>query len=266
MSDIWDFSPSGIAFPLWLGILLLLAFALIASNFWWIYKYLVMRPVAGHGTASKSGSDHVQQVLVFGMNRAFSIQILDYMEKVLSFKDPNRVARWLQTSPFATGMLGKKSIMLISEIFDTCKDPVAELAIVTVCREHNKTVTDMSDMIITYNDFKAKRELLEHNNPVAVNVPSVMHYNPADIYQYTPENRTAGQFGGTVLKDAGDLNRASAKKTFWEKNIQLFVCVIFAVAMIIISAWFALNWNPHPAAAAAQAASAVPIPGVTVVV
>lgn len=45
-----------------------------------------------HGIAAKP-NEKTQQVLLFGMNRAFSIQALEYMEKVLSFKDPTRVAR-----------------------------------------------------------------------------------------------------------------------------------------------------------------------------
>lgn len=261
MSDFWDMSPGAIAFPIWLMVLILLAFVLVASNFWWIYKFLVMRPVQGHGEAARAGNEKTQQVMLFGMNRAFSIQALDYLEKVLSFKDTTRISRWLQTSPYASGMLGKKSIMLISEIFDHPKDPVAEIAIGIACINHNKTVKKMEDMITDYKSFKENRKVLEHENPIAVKIPSVVFYDPAFIFQYTPANRTSGQFGRTILKDANDLNKTADTKSFWEKHMQLFVCVVFAVVMVVITAWFVMNWNPAPAAAAA---SAVPIPGVVV--
>lgn len=262
LDPIWDFALGGLPFPVWLVVLILITVAMILSNFWWIYKYLVMRPVQGHGIAAKAGNEKTQQVLTFGLNRAFSIRALDYMEKVLSYTDPNRVARWLQTSPYAVGMLGYKSIMLISEIFDHPKDPVAELAIGKLCRGHNKSITDMEDMITNYNKYRDYRDVLEHENPKGAEIDIYCMYDPGDIFQFTPENRTAGQFGGTILKDASDLNLSQPVKTFWEKHLQLMICIIFAVILIALTYMFvtsgALNPPPTPPA------SAVPIPGVQV--
>lgn len=262
-NPFWDMAPDGIALPLWLGVIIILIFIMLASNFWWLYKFLVMRPVQGHGVAARAGNEKTQQVLTFGLNRAFSIQALDYMEKVLSFKDPSRVARWLQTSPNAVGMLGNKSIMLVSEIFDHPKDPVAEIAIGIACRKHNNETKDMEDVIVDYPSYRDHREKLEHENPEGVKIPSVYLYDPSKIHQYTPRNRTAGQFGGTVLKDANDLNMTSTQKTFWEKHIQLFICVIFAVLMVVLTAWFVTAGMPTITPPAIPNAT-VPIPGVGV--
>ena len=122
LDPFWDWNP-GFALPVWLIIMLVLVLFIVGSNLWWIYKFLIMRPVQGHGEAARSGNEKTQQVLMFGLNRAFSIQALEYMEKVLSYKDKSRVGKWLQTSPYAVGMLGYKSIMLVMEIFDTPKIP-----------------------------------------------------------------------------------------------------------------------------------------------
>lgn len=259
IDPFWDMAPNGIALPLWLGIIIILILILLAANFWNLYKFLVMRPVKGHGIAARAGNEKTQQVLSFGLNRAFSIQALDYMEKVLSFKDPTRVARWLQTSPNAVGMLGYKSIMLISEIFDHPKDPVAEIAIVTACRQHNDNVNNPDDMITDYNSYRDSRETLEHENPDGVVIPAYCMYDPSVIHQYTPRNRTAGQFGGTILKDANDLNMSATQQTFWEKHIQLFICLIFAVMMVIITAYFVTNGIPKVVAPTLP--TSVPIPG-----
>ena len=258
VDPFWDWAPPGIAFPVWLMVMILLAFAIIAPNFWWLYKFFVMRPVAGHGIAAKAGNEKTQQVLLFGLNRAFSIQALDYMEKVLSFKDPTRVARWLQTSPYAVGMLGYKSIMLVSEIFDHPKDPVAEMAMITASQTHNKDVKDMKDMIVDYNSFRKNREVLEHENPQGINIPIYALYDPGLIHQITPENRTSGQFGGTVLKDAGDLNLAQPVKTSWEKALPVMLCIIFAVIAIVLVAWYTTQGSPP----VSPINSTVPIAGV----
>ena len=259
LDPFWDMAPDGIALPVWLGVIIVLILALVLYNLWNVYKFLVMRPVQGHGVAARAGNEKTQQVLMFGLNRAFSIQALDYLEKVLSFKDKTRIARWLQTSPNAVGMLGNKSIMLASEIFDHPKDPVAELAIVAACRKHNDEATDMEDLITDYESYRSHRDVLEHENPDGVQIPSWVMYDPSKIHQYTPRNRTAGQFGGTILKDANDLNMASTQKTFWEKHIQLFVCLIFAIIMVVITAWFVMNGVPNVQAPALPAS--VPIPG-----
>jgi hypothetical protein len=257
ISPFWDFAIEGVPIPVWLVIMFVIMFIMVATNMWWIYKYFVMRPVQGHGIAARSGNEKTQQVLSFGLNRAFSIQALDYMEKVLSFRDPTRVARWLQTSPYAVGMFGYKSIMLISEIFDHPKDPVAEMAIGIASREHNESITDMKEMITDYDSFRDHRDVLEHENPEGIKVPIYALYDPAMIHQYTPKNRTAGQFGGTILKDASDLNMSQQVKTFWEKHMQLMICVIFAIIIIALTYMFVTSGAANPAPK-----PPVPIPGV----
>lgn len=244
LDPFWDMAPDNIAFPVWLAVLIILILFLVGSNLWWLYKYLVMRPVQGHGIASRAGNEKTQQVLMFGLNRAFSIQALEYLEKVLSFKDPIRVARWLQTSPYAVGMLGYKSIMLLSEVFDHPKDPVAEMAICEACRKHNESITDMSKMIIDYKSYRDNREMLEHEFPNGVDIPIYGLYDPGKIYRYTPENRTAGQFGGTCLKDANDLNLSQPTKTAWERAIPVIICLMFGVVAIILVAWFVTSAAP----------------------
>lgn len=248
IDPFWDWAPEGLAFPVWLGVLIILMFLIIGPNLWWLYKFLVMRPVQGHGIAARAGNERTQQVLLFGLNRAFSIQAMDYLEKVLSFKDPVRIARWLQTSPYAVGMLGYKSIMLISEIFDHPKDPVAEMAIGVASRKHNEGITDMNDMIVDYKSFRDHRDNLEHENPIGVQIPIYALYDPGMIHQYTPENRTSGQFGRTVMKDANDLNMAQPTKTTWEKMIPVGVCLVFGIIAIVIVAWWVGQGNPPPTA------------------
>lgn len=240
LDPFWDMAPDGIALPLWLGILIVMLLAIIAPNIWWLYKYLVMRPVAGHGIAARAGNEKTQQALIFGMNRAFSIQALDYLEKVLSFKDPSRIARWLQSSPYAVGMLGYKSIMLLSEIFDMPKDPVAEMAILQACYAHNETVEkkNADDMITDYKSYRSHIKVLKNENLNGVELDIYRLYNPGQIHPFTPENRTSGQFGRTILKDANDLNIARPQASFWEKNGMVFLCIIFGALIIILTAYF----------------------------
>lgn len=255
LDPFWDMAPDGIALPLWLGVLIILLLVLLARNFWWIYKYLIMRPVQGHGIAARAGNEKTQQVLMFGLNRAFSIQALEYLEKVLSFKDNSRIARWLQTSPYATGMLGYKSVMLVSEIFDQPKDPLAEMAIGTACRKHNAEVKNMDDMITNYNQFRNNRAKLEHENPDGVEIDIYSEYDPGEIHQFTPEKRTAGQWGRTLLKDAGDLNIANPQLSFWEKNAPIFICIIVGIIFTVLVGYFTGMTGSAPAANAT-----IPIP------
>lgn len=258
LDPFWDMAPDGIALPLWLGILVFLLIVVFVRNFWWIYKYLIMRPVQGHGIAARSGNEKTQQVLMFGLNRAFSIQALEYTEKVLAFKDTSRIARWLQTSPYATGMLGYKSIMLVSEIFDQPKDPLAEMAIGVACRKHNASVSEMDDMIVNYSSYRDNRIKLEHENPDGVDIPIYSLWDPGLIYQYTPEKRTAGQWGRTVLKDAGDLNISQPQLTTWQKYAPILICLIFGVIAIVLVGYF----TGSAGSAQAAASSVIPFPTV----
>lgn len=258
MSDFWDFAIDGVPIPLWLVVLLVMLCAMLLSNVWWFYRYLIMRPVAGHGIAARAGNEKTQQVLMFGMNRAFSIQALEYMEKVLSFKDPTRVARWLQTSPYSVGMLGYKSIMLVSEIFDHPKDPVAEMAIVKACSDHNSMVDDTNSMITDYNSYRRNRDILEQENLYGVPIAIYSEYDPGVIHPYVPNNRTSGQFGGTVLKDAGDLNMAQPVKTAWEKAIPVFICLVFGIIAIALTYMYATSGAGASAAATLPNTSIIP--------
>jgi hypothetical protein len=232
LSPFWDWSPGAIAFPIWLGVLILLTLAIAGPNIWWVYKYLIMRPVAGHGEAARSGNEKTQQVLLFGLNRAFAIHALEYAEKVLAFEDPQRIGRWLQTSPYAVGMLGYKSIMLVMETFDIVKDPIAEMAICTACHNHNELNPDK--VIEDYNGFRRNRALLESENPDGVDIPIYSIYNPGKIYQFTPVDRTSGQFGRTCLKDANDLNQAMAQQNWIEKYVPVFLCLVFGIIAIAL--------------------------------
>jgi len=85
-------------------------------------------------------------------------------------------------------------------------------------------------------------------------------YDPAAIHQYTPENRTAGQFGGTILKDANDLNMTQPVKSAWEKAIPVFICLVFAIIVIALTYMFVTNGAT--ATAAALPKSPIPIAGV----
>jgi hypothetical protein len=199
------------------------------------------------------------------------------MEKVLSFKDPIRVARWLQTSPYSVGMLGYKSIMLITETFDHPKDPLAEMAICTAARNHNEGIeadameqVDLDDptaairkyqanMITDYNSYRDNREVLEHENPAGVEIPIYSLYDPGMIYRYTPQNRTAGQFGGTILKDANDLNMATPVKSTWERAIPLFICVVFGIIAMAMCYMYVTSGGAAPPATTPITS---PIPGV----
>lgn len=233
LDPFWDMSPNGIALPVWLCVLIALVLFIAASNLWWIYKYLIMRPVQGHGEAARSGNEKTQQVLLFGLNRAFAIHAMEYAEKVISFKNTTtRISKWLNTSPFSTGMLGHKSIMLVSEIFDLVKDPVAEMAICTACKNHN--YENPTNRIDTYKDFRANRGLLESENPDYIEIDVYSIYNPGTIYQFTPVDRTAGQFGRNCLKDASDLNMAIQQQSVWEKAVPVFICLVFGIIAIAL--------------------------------
>lgn len=271
LNPFWDWSPDFIALPVWLIVLLVFVLFFFGTNFLWLYRYLVMRPVAGHGIAARAGNEKTQQVLMFGMNRAFTIQALDYMEKVLAFHDTMRIARWLQTSPYAVGMLGYKSIMLLTEIFDHPKDPIAEMAICAAAAQHNADMKELCGedkerlallTINNYRSYTANRRLLEQENPDGVYIPIYGMYDPGWIFRYTPENRTAGQFGRTILKDANDLNSATTQKSTWEKAIPLFICLAFGIVAIALCYMFVTQGGSTPAPAGVAPALTPIIPGV----
>lgn len=260
VDSFFDYAIPGLPIPVWLWILIFMVIVIIGTNFWWIYKWLVMKPLAGHGVAARSGNISTQQVLMFGLNRAFSVQALEYVEKVLSMRDPKLISKWLQTSSFAVGTLGYKSVMLVMNIFDQAKDPIAEMAICKACDDfnagHNKDAIgdgEHEQAIGNYTDYLKYKEQLISENPDGIEIPIYAMYHPGKIQQFTPKNRTAAKFGGTCIKDAKELSARTEEESIWVKAAPLIICLIFGIIAMAFCYMYITSAPAHAATTAINA-------------
>jgi hypothetical protein len=221
--------------PLWLIVILVLFLSVVLINVWWFIKFMIMAPVRGAGVASKATGVKTQQAFMFGKNRSFSIQALEYVDGILSYKDPTMVSKWMLTSPTSVGKVGFKPVFIASDNFDCIRDPISEMAVCRIAKEIN---TKNPDIAITNNlDFMAFIPALESAYPDGIPIPIYALYSPEEVQKYTPRNRTAAMFGAMILKLSNELNIHIPDESFWEKNIKLLLFVgagVIAMAMTFL--------------------------------
>jgi hypothetical protein len=234
IDPIMDISAAGV--PIWFWMLVALGFILITSNFWWIYKRMIMMPVIGYLDAFKSG---LPQTMFLGKNRAFSIKFLEYTDSVLAFKDSSQISKWLVQSPTSVGRLGGLSTLIVRDNYDYSVDPIAEIAICTLATIWNKNNKD--EPITNYRDYEKYRDSgrLEMEFPLGVEIPIYSIYDPSLIQKYLPTGRSAGTFGSHLTAKAREMRTDKTQEKWYEKYLPIGVASSISLVMLILSFMYA---------------------------
>jgi len=222
--------------PLWLLIMVVLFLAIGLTNAWWLIKFFIMAPVRGAGVASSATGVKTQQAFMFAKNRSFSIQALEYIDGILSYKDPIMVSKWMLTSPTCVGKVGFKPVLIASDNFDCIRDPVAEMAVCRIAKEINEHNTDVQ--VTNYTDFMNLIPALENAYPEGIPIPIYALYSPDEVQKYTPRNRSAGLFGAMLLRMSRKLNMSRPEQGFLEKYLPLILFLGAGVMMMAFTYMF----------------------------
>lgn len=224
------------AIPIWLWVLLVVLIAIIGSNFWWIYKRMVMAPVLGYLEAFKHGQP---QTIFLGKNRAFKIKYLEYIDSVLAYKELSEISKWLVQSPKSVGRLGGLSTLIVRDNYDYSVDPIAEIAICTLAKEWN--INHEEHPINNYNDFNNLRlsGKLETEYPDGIPIPLYNVYDPSLIQKYLPQGRSAGIFGSHLMEKARSMRIDKSQEKWYEKYVPIGIVVSVSLIILVLSYMYA---------------------------
>jgi hypothetical protein len=239
VDPFWDFALGTI--PLWLIFAIFLFFILVIINVYWMIKFMVMAPVRGAGVASKATGIKTQQAFMFGKNRSFSIQALEYVDGILSYpkqasKTSNNIDKWRLTSPTSVGTIGEKPVLIASDSYECIRDPVAEMALCRIVKEVNANNKDNKDVQITdYPSLCNMLVVLEMEYPDGIPIPTYGLYDPAEVQAITPKEMTSKMLGGNLIRRARALNMHIAEPGLLEKYLPLMIFAGVGMIGIIIT-------------------------------
>jgi hypothetical protein len=234
IDPIMDIQTAGV--PIWFWLLVALAFILIVSNFWWIYKRIVMMPVLGYLDAFRTGQP---QTIFLDKNKAFSIKFLEYVDGVLAFKDVTKISKWLVQSPASVARLGGLSTLIVRDNYDYSVDPVVEIAICKLGNDWNAKYKDTP--ITCYRDFETYRDRgsLEAEYPLGITISKYNIYDPSLIQKYLPTGRSAGTFGSHLTAKAREMRTDKSQEKWYEKYLPVGVASSVGIIMLILSFMYA---------------------------
>jgi hypothetical protein len=234
IDPIMDIPIGGV--PIWFWLLVLIALIIILTNFWNLYKRMIMFPVLGYLDAFKTGQP---QTIFLDKNKSFSIKFLEYVDGVLAFKEMVKISKWLVQSPTSVARLGGLSTLIVRDNYDYSVDPIAEIAICKLASDWNNKYKD--NPITKYTDYERFRDSgeLETEFPDGINIPLYNVYNPSLIQKYLPSGRSAGTFGSHLTSKARELRTDKSQEKWYAKYLPIGIASSIALVMLILSFMYA---------------------------
>jgi hypothetical protein len=274
LNPVFDIAPINTpmfwlnSIPLWAWIGLVLVLYWVYFNFSWWKKCGVLAPCYGYKDALMAASISAQQVIVFTKSRKWFIRMLTYhSEGMLYFNDLLQTDMWHMGASSSVGTLGGLSAAITKDNFDEVVDPVADIALCTVCDKFNHSDfgdeqnrqqalasmalisvsrPDGTDCTIRdaiqeglipvsvgcFDDYIRLRPIMESIWPNGVKIPCYTMYDPYESDKFTPKQRSASLNGGVIIQDSRDYAEDNMQEnTWWDKN---GVAMIFILGGLII--------------------------------
>ena len=239
VDPFWDFMLGII--PLWLILVIILLFVLIIVNAYWMIKFMIMSPVKGAGVASRTTGIKTQQAFMFGKNRSFSIQALEYSDGILSYpkqasRTNNNIDKWRLTSPTSVGTIGDRPVLIASDGYECIRDPITEMALCRIVKEVNENNKDNKEVqIVDYTTLYNMLVVLEMEYPDGIPISVYGLYDPSEVQTITPKEMTSKMFGGNLIRRARSLNMHIVEPGLLEKYLPLMIFAGVGMIGIIIT-------------------------------
>jgi hypothetical protein len=252
-----DWSPITLAngtigLPLWLfisaGFVLMFLYVLLS----WIFKLRRMNAVKGYVTAADKGTQEDLQTWIFGKTKKLTIECLKYWGSMVHFPANVKITKWMHRSIFATITLGGQNAVMVSDDFDTTRDPVSEIALCEACEIFNNNQEELEKYkrehkfdslvvkpISSFSDYRSYgRKVLEQLYPDGLPIPSYSFFNHTKFRKYFPKGRDGDLQGGIFLRKSRRLRERLKDEGIWGKVLPLGITVVF-VGIVIFAAMYA---------------------------
>jgi hypothetical protein len=222
------------------GIILIIILVILS----WVFKFRRMAPVKGYKEIQKKAGPDDTMVWLFEKTQKMIIECLKYADSIASYYNPTRISKWRLTSPMAMIHVGGYPAMMVSDDYDQSRDLVSEIALCHACEKFNadqewleRNGGNPAPQITDFEDYrKYGRKKLMERNPQGISIPSYSIFNPTKFRKYFPTGRSAGFYGGVLLRRAKDLRSETAEKGWLEKHLPIMI--IAAIIIIVnIAAW-----------------------------
>jgi len=269
-TTIFDWQPvPQFGFPFWVVICLVLVIAFIATIWYWWSCSSKLNSVHGWLESLRKMSQFDVQVWVISRVQRLTIECMAIKDNVISNHDTNQIGMWHVNSSMGIVRVGGLPAVVISEDYDQNRDFITEIALCHACdyanenmdkmakelneayqkaikeKKIDQTVQNPSELCIPIEDAevydRTGRELLKNLNPAGISINPYNIFDPNRFRKYFPRGCSAMFFGGELIRDADKLN-ANIKQMSWiEKNIPLFIALVFAAIAILVAAYAPLK-------------------------
>lgn len=221
--------------PLWAWMIAFVVGVFIFVLIKWLRRRAIMGPVMDYMPAKKGGRREDQQTWMFGKNRSFYIEYMKYHDDgIISYPNLEKISMWFLRSSNAVGHAGGIKSVIVSDDYDTVRDPVAEIALAEMIRVHNLKYP--GNEITNFSGYSQRyKEVMALFPDGEVEVPVYGIWEPSKVQKFMPKNRSAGFNGGMLVRDSRDLNIDVKDKGFWEKYGILAFALGFSVISIVMT-------------------------------
>jgi hypothetical protein len=130
-----------------------------------------MRPVRGFRDTLKQATLDDVQTWVLQKTMKLTIEMLRYVDGVLSFYTPTRIQKWLHTTRQSVMHCGGLPALLVSDDYDRSRDPVAEIAICHAADTYNTWLKPVEEIFtaIENKDAEALKKLRKYVDEEKIN-------------------------------------------------------------------------------------------------
>lgn len=271
VTTILDWMPvPQFGFPFWVVLAIALFVTIIAVVIYWWKRSSRLNSVKGWLTSLRSMGQGDVQVWIISRIQKLTIECLRIKDNILSYPDElNNISIWHINSSMGVIRVGGNPAVVISEEYDQNRDLLTEIAICTACDKVNENITDLSEKLngayktkvesgelspkspnpaelcvpITDSDVYdvTGRKLLQNIYPENIPIPSYNNFDPNRFQKYFPRGCSAMFFGGELIEDARRLNQNEDKANWIDKNIPLFIAVVFVLIVMAFAFYLPLK-------------------------
>ena len=265
------FDNTTLILPIWMWIIMVLAFIGFIGFILMFYVWFVMKPVSGFGKVGDAATAKGSPTQVFSIwkNRSFVIESMWYYGNILAYGNPiEKMQMWFHNSEKATGVSANKPVMITRDGFDGTIDFIAEMAVCEIPRIFNrdwgmelvqkldinkqpvigedgqpvmvererKDANGEPYLMTTFADIRKRLKLLDKLYPNGVPIDIYKRYDLAEIYRFTPQGQDSLEFGGVLVDDAREWLRDENKDKpgFFARNALIILCLLVGIVTTAI--------------------------------
>jgi len=191
LDPFWDHGVI-LGLPVWFFICVAVVFCTVVENLYWVFRMRKLKDVRGYRDTLKKASQEDVQTWVMGKTQRLTIEMLRYVDSVLSYYTPTRISKWHHNTPMSVMHVGGLPALMVSDDFDQTRDVVSEIAICHAAEHFNEFFTPVTQVLDAINrgdtaslETMMDRERIEKIRKALVDIGGceVKEIQPIDNYR-----------------------------------------------------------------------------------